>query len=260
MWRREKVEYEGKYYQLPLPADQGTGLGKSLKLINRPVREDIPIYVASLGPKNVQMTAELAEGWLPIFFHPDKAGGVWDEDIAIGTAARREGLGTLEVVAGGVVSICDKATAEQLRNAGRGLIAMYVGGMGAKGKNFYNTLFQRYGYGEAAEQIQDLYLDGHRGEAEALVPDDYLAATTMAGDEGFVRDRIEAFRACRRHAPVHHPHRRESSGVDREGEGLGRVARWRPVSRVQRSKTSDSSRTAVSSTLATIGALGALMS
>ncbi len=196
VWRREKVEHDGRYYQLPLPADQGTGLGKSLKLINRPVRDNIPVYVASLGPKNVQMTAEVAEGWLPIFFHPEKADDVWKADVDAGLATRDPALGDLEIVAGGVVSICDDATAGQLRDAGRGLTALYVGGMGAKGKNFYNTLFQKYGYGDAAEKIQDLYLSGHKGEAEALVPDDYLQATTMAGDEGFVRDRIEAYRAA----------------------------------------------------------------
>jgi F420-dependent oxidoreductase-like protein len=194
VWRREKVEHDGRYYQLPLPADQGTGLGKSLKLINRPVRENIPIYVASLGPKNIQMTAEKAEGWLPIFFHPGKANDVWAEDLAIGKAKRDESLGDLEVVAGGVVSICDESTAQNLRDGSRGMTALYVGGMGAKGKNFYNTLFQKYGYGDAAEKIQDLYLSGHRGEAEALIPDDYLQATTMAGDEGYVRERIEAYR------------------------------------------------------------------
>jgi len=194
VWKREKVQYDGKYYQFPLPADQGTGLGKPLKIINHPVRSSIPIYVASLGPKNIQMTAETADGWLPIFFHPDKANDVWAEDLNIGKANRSEELGDLEVVAGGLVSVCDDATAKQLRDGSRGMTALYVGGMGAKGKNFYNTLFQKYGYEEEAEKIQDLYLSGHKGEAEALIPDDYLEATTMAGDEGFVRDRIEAYR------------------------------------------------------------------
>ena len=145
MWSEPDVSYDGRYYQLPLPADQGTGLGKPLKLINRPVRSDIPIYIASLGPKNIQMTAEIAEGWLPIFFHPEKAAEVWSEDLEIGKAKRDPELGELEVVAGGVVSICDDASAQALRDAGRGMTALYVGGMGAKGKNFYNTLFQKYG-------------------------------------------------------------------------------------------------------------------
>lgn len=194
VWRREKVEHEGTSYQIPLPADQGTGLGKPLKLINHPVRSNIPIYVASLGPKNVAMTAELAEGWLPIFFHPDKAREVWWPDVEVGLAKRAPELGDLEVVAGGMVAICSEEEAKNYRNALRGVTALYVGGMGSKDVNFYNRLFQRYGYEEEASKIQELYLAGHKDEAAALVPEEFLAATTLVGDEGFVKDRIAAFR------------------------------------------------------------------
>ncbi len=194
VWRREKVEHVGKSYQIPLPADQGTGQGKPLKLINRPVRSEIPIYVAALGPKNVELTAEKAEGWLPIFFHPDKAKEVWWPDVNTGLAKREEGLPDLEIVAGGPVSICSEAEAKEIRDASRAMTALYVGGMGSKSTNFYNQLFCRYGYEEEAEKIQELYLAGHRGEAAALIPDEYLKATTLAGDEGFVRERIEAYR------------------------------------------------------------------
>ncbi len=194
VWRREKVEHDGRSYQIPLPADQGTGLGKPLKLINRPVRSEIPIYVASLGPKNVAMTAEKADGWLPIFFHPDKAREVWWPDVEVGLAKREDGLGDLEVVAGGMVSVCSESEAKNLRDANRDMTALYVGGMGSKDQNFYNQLFCRYGYEEEAAKIQELYLSGHKGEAAALIPDDYLAATTMVGDEGFIRDRIQAYR------------------------------------------------------------------
>ena len=92
IWRREVVVHDGPNYQLPLPEDQGTGLGKALKLINHPVREDIPIYLASLGPKNVELTAEVADGWLPAFFHPDKADGVWKADLDAGLAKRDPAL------------------------------------------------------------------------------------------------------------------------------------------------------------------------
>lgn len=194
VWRREKVSYEGKAYTLPLPADQGTGLGKPLKLINQPVRPEIPIWVASLGPKNVQMTAEMADGWLPIFYHPDRSADVWADDLQAGLARRDPALGPLEVAAGGMVSICGPEEAKRLRDANRAAVALYVGGMGARDKNFYNDLFCRYGYEEEAKAIQDLYLSGRKGEAEALVPDEYLEATAMVGDEGFVRDRIEAYR------------------------------------------------------------------
>jgi F420-dependent oxidoreductase-like protein len=196
VWKRERVVYDGDAYTLPLPPEMGTGLGKPLKIINHPVRDDIPVYVASLGPKNVQMTAELADGWLPAFFHPDKARDVFGGDIEIGTKLRDPDRAPLEIVAGGTVAICDDDTAVKLRNVGRPGTALYVGGMGAKGKNFYNNVFRRYGYEQEAEQIQNLYLDGKKDEAAALVPDDYLEATAMVGDEGYVRERIQAYKAA----------------------------------------------------------------
>ena len=195
VWKREKVVYDGECYTFPLPPEQGTGLGKPLKIINHPVRENIPIYIASLGPKNVQMTAELADGWLPVFFHPDKA-DIWQADLDKGFAKRDASLPALEVVAGGTVAICDDDTAKKMRDAARPMTALYVGGMGAKGRNFYNNVFKRYGYEAEAEKIQDLYLSGQKQEAEALVPDEYLAATAMVGDEGRVRERIEAYKAA----------------------------------------------------------------
>jgi F420-dependent oxidoreductase-like protein len=196
LWRRERLEYDGKAYQLPLPPEEGTGLGKPLKLINHPVRERIPIYVASLGPKNVAMTAELAEGWLPVFFHPERAHEVWGEDLERGKQRRAPELGELEIVAGGAVEICDEHRAAQLRDQARPMTALYVGGMGARGRNFYNNIFRRYGYEAEAEKIQELYLSGRKREAEEAVPDDFLRATVLAGDEGFVRDRVQAYQAA----------------------------------------------------------------
>ena len=197
IWRREVVVHDGPNYQLPLPQDQGTGLGKPLKLINHPVREDIPIYLASLGPKNVELTAEVADGWLPAFFHPDKADGVWKADLDAGLAKRDPALGPLQVSTGGALCITDDdEMARKIRDAGRFMTALYVGGMGAKGKNFYNNIFRKYGYEQEAEQIQDLYLDGKKDDAMALVPQDYLDATALVGDEGFVRERVEAYRAA----------------------------------------------------------------
>lgn len=196
VWRREVVEHDGEAYQLPLPADQGTGLGKPLKIINHPVRDDIPIYIASLGPKNVQMTAELADGWLPVFFHPEKAADVWGEDLDAGRARRTADRAPLEIVAGGTLAICDEDRARRIRDAARPMTALYVGGMGAPGRNYYNNVFQRYGYGDAAARMQELYLSGHKDEAAALVPQEFLDATSLAGDEGFIRDRIAAYRAA----------------------------------------------------------------
>ncbi len=197
VWRRERVVHDGPIYKLPLPPDEGTGLGKPLKLINHPVRERIPVYVASLGHRNVQLTAEIADGWLPVFFHPEKAADVWGPDLEAGRARRSDDLGPLEIVAGGVVAITDDADeAARIRDMARPMVALYVGGMGAKGKNFYNDVFRRYGYEAEAAEMQDLYLSGKKAEAEALVPRDFLDATALVGDEGRVRDRIEAYRAA----------------------------------------------------------------
>jgi F420-dependent oxidoreductase-like protein len=192
VWRRERLSYEGKYYKLPLPADQGTGLGKPLKLINHPVRERIPIVVASLGPKNVEMTAELAEGWEPIFYIPEKAGDVWGDALAKGRAKRDPSLGELDVVAQASLAIGDDV--EGFLEFGRPMAALYVGGMGAKGKNFYNDLARRYGFEKEAEEIQDLYLAGKKQEAAEKVPYELLQKTSLIGTEGFVRDRLAALK------------------------------------------------------------------
>ena len=176
--------------------------GKPLKLINHPVREDIPIYIASLGPKNVELTAELADGWLPVFYHPDRAKQVWGDDLAAGMRSREEGRAPLEVVAGGSLAFCDDDMAKKIRDGGRMMTALHVGGMGAKGKNFYNNIFRKYGYEDEAEQIQDFYLSGQKDSAEAAVPDEFLKATAMVGDEGWVRDRIDGLQGVRRDPPV----------------------------------------------------------
>ncbi|MGO4205477.1 LLM class F420-dependent oxidoreductase [Rhodococcus sp. TAF43] len=194
VWRREKVQYQGKYYQVPLPADQGTGLGKPLKLINHPVRERIPIVIASLGPKNVAMTAEIAEGWEPIFFHPEKAESVWGEALAAGKAKRDPSLGDLQIYAGPALAIGDDV--EPMLQWIKPHLALYIGGMGAKGKNFYNDLACRYGYEEEAEKIQDLYLAGKKEEAAAAVPDELVRAVSLIGTESFVKERVAAFAAA----------------------------------------------------------------
>jgi F420-dependent oxidoreductase-like protein len=192
VWKRERVEYDGRYYTLPLPADRGTGLGKPLKIIAKPVREQIPIWIASLGPKNVEMTAEVANGWLPIFFMPERADEVWGADLAAGRAKRSPELGPLEIAAGGLVAIGDDAA--DIAELSRPMVALYVGGMGAKGRNFYNDLMCRYGYEAEAAKIQDLYLEGKKDEAAAIVPKEFLELTNLCGPEGFVRDRLEAFK------------------------------------------------------------------
>ncbi len=192
VWRREKVDFHGKYYDVPLPEGEGTGLGKSLKLINHPVRESIPIIVASLGDKNVEMTAELANGWLPIFFWPERARQVWGEALDAGAAKRDPALGPLDIIAGASVAIGEGL--ESLRDHGRPMAALYMGGMGAKGKNFYNNVLRSYGFEAEAEEIQNLYLSGHKDEAAALVPDELLSSTSLIGPESFVKERLRAMR------------------------------------------------------------------
>jgi F420-dependent oxidoreductase-like protein len=192
VWTRERVTHQGRSYTLPLPPGKGTGLGRPLKLIPKPVRERVPIYVASLGPRNVRMTAEVADGWLPIFYLPEKVGEVWGPDLAAGAAKRPAELGPLEIVAGGLLAVGDAAAG--MRDLARPMLALYVGGMGAKGRNFYNDLARRFGYEAEAEKIQDLYLDGRKDEAAAAVPPGLLEAATICGPEGYVRDRIAAYR------------------------------------------------------------------
>ncbi len=192
VWRREPVRHDGANYQIPLPQDRGTGLGKPLKLINHPVRSEIPIAVAALGSQSVQMTAEIADAWLPAFYTAEAARAVWGKALDAGTARRDANRAPLEVFAGGAVAIGEGL--EDLRNLSRPQIALYVGGMGARQKNFYNNIFALSGYEAEAEQIQNLYLAGEKKAAEAAIPDRYLAQNSLIGPAGFVRERLQALR------------------------------------------------------------------
>jgi F420-dependent oxidoreductase-like protein len=191
VWRRERLVHDGPKYRVPLPADQGTGLGKPLKLINTPVRERIPVLLAAIGPKNVELAAEIAEKWEPIFFHPERADDVWGGSLAAGKARRDAALGQLDIVTGVPVAIGEDV--DHLLDRVRPGLALYVGGMGARGKNFYNDLARRYGFEAEAKKIQDLYLDGRKDEAAAAVPEDLVRATSLIGPESYVAERIAAF-------------------------------------------------------------------
>ncbi|MDX1512003.1 MAG: LLM class F420-dependent oxidoreductase, partial [Nitriliruptorales bacterium] len=168
MLRREVIEHGG-LFTLPLPAEQGTGLGKPLKMLAHPVRDRIPIHVAALGQKNVEMTAAIADGWMPIFWSPEHAATVHGDALAAGKAKRASELGDLDIITGGMLAIApDEQTKNALLDFARPMYALYIGGMGAKGRNFYNTLVTNMGWGEEAAKIQDLYLDGKKDEAAAL--------------------------------------------------------------------------------------------
>ena len=191
--KREPLQSSG-IFNIPLPADQGLGLGKPLKILVHPERDTIPIWVASLGDKNVEMTAELADGWLPILFIPERAREVWGASLDAGAAKRDPELGPLQISAGGMVAIGEGPETKGLLEFLRPMYALYVGGMGARGKNFYNELAQHYGYEKEAKEIQDLYLDGKKKEAEALVPMEWMEQSNLVGPASYVQERIAAFK------------------------------------------------------------------
>ncbi|HTW18141.1 MAG TPA: LLM class F420-dependent oxidoreductase [Nocardioides sp.] len=192
--RRETLVHSGRNFTLPLPPDQGLGLGKPLKLLTKPERKEVPIWIAALGDKNVEMTAEVADGWLPHLFHPEKAKDVWGDALARGAAKRSADLGPLEISAGGMVAIGEGPETKALLDFARPTYALYVGGMGARGKNFYFDVACQYGYEKEAQEIQDLYLGGNKRDAEAKVPLEWLEAGNLVGPRSYVEERIAAFR------------------------------------------------------------------
>jgi F420-dependent oxidoreductase-like protein len=194
VWRREPLEHQGAHYTLPLPAEQGTGLGKPLKLVNRPVRPSIPIMIGASGPKFVELAAEVANSWLGIFFHPGRAHDVFGPSLASGLLKRDPELGPLDVAI--PVSVAIGTDVGPLKAKVRAQLALYVGGMGARGANFYNNLAIRYGYPDEAATIQDLYLAGNKEQAAAAVPDELIDAVSLVGSEAEVADRVAAFAAA----------------------------------------------------------------
>ena len=194
--KREKVIYDGPTVQVPLPEGQGTGMGKALKLINHPVRDTVPIFWASLMGLSVKNTAEHADGWIPIFFDPEKYHNVWGDDIKAGTAKRDASLGPLQISAGGMVGIGEDLVgdkADAILDFARPTTALYTGGMGARDKNFYNTILQKYGYVDEAIAIQDNYLAGDQEKAASLVPAEMLRDTNLVGPKSYVKDRLAAY-------------------------------------------------------------------
>ena len=191
--REKRLVHKGKHYQIPYQGDDATGLGKPLKSILHG-RADIPIYLAAIGPKNVQLTAEIADGWLPTFFSPAHYEQNYKAHVEAGFAKAGNGKSldgfeiapTVSVVVGSDVSGC--------RNMLKPMLALYVGGMGAKGKNFYNDLACRYGYEEAATKVQDLYLAGRKREAIAAVPDELVDAVALCGPKERIKERLDLWK------------------------------------------------------------------
>jgi F420-dependent oxidoreductase-like protein len=195
VWRREPVQFRGKHYTVPLTeADGGSGLGKPLKLINHPVRSEIPVSIAALGPKNVELVAEIADGWQPLFFHPGKADLAWGESLRAGRARRDPSLGQLDIQLQTSFFFGDPP-AEAVQ-AVRDQLALYIGGMGARDKNFYNQLACRYGYEAEAKEIQDLFLAGEKVDAAAAVPRELVDAVSLMGDDASIRRQVADFEAA----------------------------------------------------------------
>lgn len=192
VWRREHLEHHGRRYEIPLAKDEGTGAGRPLKLLHRPLRADIPVLVAALGPKNVELAAEVAEGWIPFLHIPERADRVWGSAIAAGLEKRDAGRSPFQVVSGGPMAV--GADVEHLRDRDRAHLAFYVGAMGTREANFYNRVVRGYGWEAEAEKVQDLYLDGHVDDAAAALPAQLLEGTSLIGDEVYLRDRLQAHR------------------------------------------------------------------
>ena len=192
---RETIEIARRIFQGDRLVHEGAvfSVTKGLKLINKPLRPDLPIYVASLGPRNVELTAEAADGWLPTFFSPSHADDVFGPALSAGRAKRSPGLAPLEVVPMVPAMAGDVQTARDVLRLG---IGFYVGGMGSRKQNFYNALVRRYGFDDAAEHIQNLFLGGDKAAAIAAVPDELVDAVTLAGDEARIRDGLAALEAA----------------------------------------------------------------
>lgn len=194
IWAREKpVALEGKAYQLPYQGPGATGLGKPLKSILHTNR--LPIYLATMQPNSIRLTAEVADGWLPIWFSPHRI-DMFRADIEEGF--KRAGNGKswkdFDIAAGCTVIMGDdvKACLAQIKPT----LALYVGGMGAKNKNFHNEMVSKYGYGDVAIKIQELYLSGRKAEATALVPDELCDEMSLCGPEARIRQRYKAWEEC----------------------------------------------------------------
>ena len=181
--RREKLEFEGEHYDVPYRGPDATGLGKPLKLMMRPLRAEIPIYMASLRRRSVELAAEIADGWLPIFFSPERARETFPVPF------ERDGLDIAPAVP--AVLSDDVETAREVLKP---YYSLYVGGMGARGKNFYNELAREYGYEEAAQRIQDLFLDGKQRDAAAAVPDELVDELALVGPRERIAERLEAWK------------------------------------------------------------------
>ena len=194
--RKEPLVFGGEYYRVPYAGEDATGLGKPLKSILHG-RADLPIYLAAIGPKNVELAAEIADGWLPIFFSPAHYREAYAAAVDAGLAKSHEKTGAKTLAAFDIAPSVPVALGDDVdacRKSIKPFLALYVGGMGAKGKNFYYDLACRYGYTDAADRVQDLYLQGRKEEAAAAIPDELVDAVALCGPKARIAERLEAWR------------------------------------------------------------------
>jgi len=184
---RERLEYHGETIELPLP----DGPGKALKLTIAPEQDRIPIYIAAMGPKNVTLVGEIADGWLPVFFSPEH---VSEFRPLLEEGAARAGRSLDDFDISPTVNVLVSDDIDAARDAMRPVLALYVGGMGSREKNFYNRLVQRYGFEDAAREVQDLYLDGKKDEAAAALPGELIDRVSICGPKDVVRERLAKYR------------------------------------------------------------------
>ena len=190
--RTGPLTFDGEEYQIPYTGPDATGLGKPLKSIMHPVRDRIPIYLAAIGPRNVALTAEIADGWMPIFYAPEHE-DAFDEHLQAGYEAGGREPGSCPIAVTVMVAAGDDLDA--CRDRLRPQLALYIGGMGSRDRNFYKDLAARYGYERAAATIQGAYLDGRRDEAVAAVPDALIDEVSLVGPIARILDRVEAWKA-----------------------------------------------------------------
>jgi F420-dependent oxidoreductase-like protein len=188
---RERLVFEGETLQLPLP----DGPGKALKLMIAPVQERMPIYIAAIGPKNTELTAEIADGWIPTLFSPEHV-AEFRPLLEAGFAKAGGGKGYADFDIVPTVSVMVSDDVESARDAMRHYVALYVGGMGSRKQNFYNSLVCRYGFEDAARRVQDLYLEGRKDEAAAALPGELIDTVTLVGPKDVVRERLEVYRSA----------------------------------------------------------------
>ncbi len=187
--REERLNYKGQVYRLPYDGSDATGLGKPL-YSTLEATPDIPIYLAAIGPKNVALAAEIADGWLPIFYSPQKFDEVYRSHLESGFARAGNGKGMTDFDVAPMVSVVMDDNLEVCYNTLRPMLALYIGGMGAKDKNFYKDLASRYGYAGAATEIQEHYLSGRRGEAMMAVPGELIDEVALVGSKERIKDRL----------------------------------------------------------------------